>query len=162
MEDGVIRFHLGASRSVGPMARSLFWAQEKRVRFPYVPRISTTAATTSPFPRTFILLLWLVPAPLSYGGWSGSIPLGSFRDCGPTARHHVRIMVTRVRLPSIPWGGCIHSSPASCAEASHAQPFVWSIGYDDTSQKRIKSGSIPETKASAIRHSICALEWWGV
>ena len=111
---------LGSFRSVGPMARSPFWAQEKRVRFPYVPRISTTAATTSPFPRTFILLLWLVPAPLSYGGWSGSIPLGSFRDCGPTARHHVRIMVTRVRLPSIPWGGCIHSSPASCAEASHA------------------------------------------
>ena len=106
--------------SNGKMARSLFWAQEKRVRFPYVPRISTTAATTSPFPRTFILLLWLVPAPLSYGGWGDSISFGSFRDCGPTARHHVRIMVTRVRLPSIPWGGCIHSSPASCAEASHA------------------------------------------
>jgi hypothetical protein len=85
------------------MARSLFWAQEKRVRFPYVPSDVYDIIISA----DFFLLAGASSSLVRKISWSDSISLGSFRDCGPTARHHARIMVTRVRLPAIPLGGCI-------------------------------------------------------
>ena len=68
------------------MARSLFWAQEKRVRFPYVPSDVYDIIISA----DFFLLAGASSSLVRKISWMIRFHLG-LRDSGPTARHHARI-----------------------------------------------------------------------